>query len=88
MITQVQTQAVRRRAERAIAERRVDPSRGLKSVTRDGRSVIVHVNSGGNALAVQPALRRAGYTVLAGWDAPDDDGLRTTYGVKLRVSAG
>lgn len=63
----VQTRYVRRHAARAIFARiKTDASSAILSCDRDPanpRAVILHVNSGGNSLACEEALRAAGYHV-------------------------
>lgn len=78
MISQVQVRHVEQRARRAI-NRRLGCTAGqaVISVERDGNSVLLHVNSGGNAIACEGALRDAGYRV--------EVGPAVSYGVMLRV---
>lgn len=73
--------AVWQRARRGIAERGIDPGFGLISGERLQGAVRLHLNSGGNALAAESALVRAGYTVTRD---PEWNG----YGVKLLVTIG
>lgn len=88
-IKQVQTRAVRRHATRAVRKRLGYPAgNAVISVERDPdhrSAVVLHVNSGGNALACATGLRYAGYRVEPAWDHPDDAALSTTYGVKMRI---
>lgn len=87
-IKQVQVGAVRRRAGRAIARRLGHGANAILSVERDPdrpNAVLLHVNSGGNAIACETALREAGYRVEATDYNPWAAG---NYGVKLRVLAG
>jgi hypothetical protein len=90
IIRQVQVRAVERHARRAIARRLGHPDdRALISVKRDSDrpgTAIIHVNSGGNAIACETALRDAGYRVDAGWGFPTDPTLRADYGAKIRVA--
>lgn len=85
-IKQVRAQNVERHARRAIARRVGCTSGAVVSVQRDEAkpgSVVLHLNSGGNALAVECELRGRGYSVEStGYDpfAPGN------YGVQLRVS--
>lgn len=83
VIKQVQRRAVERRATQAITRRlRYAAPQAIRSVVRDPkrpRTVLLHVNSGGNALACAPALRAAGYSVEDLGSAP------AGYGVLLRV---
>ncbi len=88
-VRQVQTRQVERHARRAITRRLgyVAPD-AVISVTRDPHqpgTVILHVNSGGNSLECQAALKAAGYRIVGGWNDPNDHALRADYGVKLRV---
>ena len=85
-ISVVQTRHVRRHAERAITRRlRYFAPRAIIGVWRDPDqpgTVILHVNSGGNAAECEVALRHAGYaTEPTGYD-PFAKG---HYGVQLRV---
>jgi len=72
-----------RHARRAITERllHVAPE-ALRAVERDGDSVIIRVNSGGNELAVEAYLRQRGYR--AEFDGTNPDG----YGCAVRVRPG
>jgi hypothetical protein len=76
----VQTKRIDRRhieriARRAIAARLViqDPARSITVETR-GDGVLLHCNSGGNALAVEVALRNRGYYVTDA-EAPGGPGV-------------
>ncbi len=73
---------LRNHALRAIAERlRYPTPHALRALVRDGRDVVIRLNSGGNALAVEEYLAARGYTVS---DAgPNPDG----YGTAVRVHA-
>jgi hypothetical protein len=84
-IKQVHVRHVERNARRAIAARIGYSAGALISVFRDcGRpgQVIVHVNSGGNARAVEDELTRSGYRVQETEYNPFAPG---HYGVQLRV---
>lgn len=82
----VQAHNVRRHAARAIAERlRYDAPEAIISCDRDpdtAGAVLLHVNSGGNAIECENALRSAGYRVEPGGPPPGE------YGVRLRVLPG
>ncbi|BEL41757.1 hypothetical protein [Mycobacteroides abscessus] len=86
-VRQVQVHHVERHASRAITRRlgrHYVPA--IIAVVRDGTrpvSVILHVNSGGNALAAERELRFRGYQVDHTEYDPFADG---HYGVQLRVS--
>lgn len=88
-IRQVQVHHVERHASRAITRRlgrHYAPA--IIAVVRDdihSGSVILHVNSGGNALAAARELRFRGYQVGHTEYAPFAAG---HYGVQLRVSPG
>lgn len=74
---------VRRHAIMAIG-RRLGPcggggEAGLLGIERDGSSLLVHVNSGGNELAVERYLRSLGYVTEY---VPNPGG----YGCGVRVS--
>ncbi len=88
-IRQVQVRHVERHARTAIAQRLgYGAPDAVISVTRDPDlpgAVILHVNSGGNSLECERALRSAGYRVVLGCDAPNDRAPRTDCGVKIRV---
>lgn len=85
-IRQVRPSNVERHARRAIARRIGCAGDAVVSVQRDEAkpgSVVLHLNSGGNALAAACELRIRGYSVEpAGYDAfaPGN------YGAQLRVS--
>ena len=87
-IRQVRPSNVERHARRAIARRIGRISGAVVSIQRDEAkpgSVVLHLNSGGNALAAEHELLRRGYSVEpTGYDpfAPGH------YGVQLRVSSG
>ncbi len=84
-IKQVHRGAVEHHARRAIAARlKYDHPQAVRAVVRDpdrSNTVLLDLNSGGNALAAQEALETAGYRV--DWLGPTPSG----YGVRLRVSA-
>lgn len=86
-VRQVQVHHVERHASRAITRRLGRPyAPAIIAVVRDGThsgSVILHVNSGGNALAAERELRFRGYQVGHTEYDPFADG---HYGVQLRVS--
>lgn len=86
-VRHVQVHHVERHARRAIARRLGRPhAPAIIAVVRDGThpgSVILHVNSGGNALAAERELRLRGYQVEHTEYDPFADG---HYGVQLRVS--
>lgn len=89
-IRRVQPHQVERWARQAIGQRLGHPAgNAVIAVTRDPErldTVVLHVNSGGNALECSRALRAAGYQIEASWDRPDDATLASTYGAKLRVA--
>lgn len=86
-VRQVQSRHVERHVAEAISQRlghhAADAVIGL---TREaGGSVILHLNSGGNACVVEARLRALGYCV----EPTDYDSYGPgRYGVKLRVSPG
>lgn len=87
-IRQVHVRHVERRAWRAIADRLGTAPRGggVIACHRDPgepAAVLLHVNSGGNAVAVTDALTEAGYTVE---QTSYDPWARGNYGVQLRVA--
>lgn len=80
---QLNQRHVERHALKAI-RRRLGPSEyptdsALLGVERDGSSLLVHVNSGGNELAVEQYLRGRGYRAEY---VPNPGG----YGCSVRVS--
>lgn len=84
-IQQVQRQSVEHHARRAIARRIADPTDAVIGVVRDDlhpESVVLHLNSGGNAEAAAEELRARGYSVESTDYDPFAPG---NYGVKLRV---
>lgn len=85
-IKQVHTHHVERHANRTITQRLgCAPPEAVISVIRDHAvtgTVILHVNSGGNALASELQLRSLGYRVEPTNYAPFTPG---HYGVQLRV---
>ncbi len=69
-----------RHARRAIADRlRYSAPEALRAVERDGHDVILRLNSGGNACAVDLWLDSQGYEVS------DDGGNPDGFGCALRV---
>ncbi|MEV0236900.1 hypothetical protein [Nonomuraea sp. NPDC050786] len=82
----VQAHNVRRHAARAIAERLGSPMpEAILSCDRDpdtAGAMLLHVNSGGNAIECENALRSAGYRVEPGDPPPGE------YGVRLRILPG
>ncbi len=87
-IKQVQVRNVEQHARCAIARRTGCTTSSIISVARDEArpdDVILHVNSGGNALAAESELRSRGYGVEPTDYNPFAPG---NYGVKLRVSPG
>lgn len=84
-VTQVHARHVERHARRAIARRVGDATEAIIAVSRDSarpKSVILHVNSGGNARAAASELRNRGYHVEPTDYDPFGPG---NYGVQLRV---
>ncbi|NGN63180.1 hypothetical protein G5C51_04560 [Streptomyces sp. A7024] len=84
-IRQVQRHHVAQHAHQAIWDRRVNPNHAVLSVERDPdrpEAVILHVNSGGNAIACRNHFQRAGYRVEDTDYDPFADG---NYGVRLRI---
>ncbi len=68
-------------ARRAIAERlRYAAPEALRAVEREDGAVILRLNSGGNALAVESWLRQHGYLVEYAGRNPDG------YGCAVRVT--
>jgi hypothetical protein len=81
VIKQLNTRHLARHARRAIAERLGHGAAyALLAVERDGRDVILRLNSGGNALAVEPYLRNRGYQVR--YDGTNPGG----YGCAVRIT--
>lgn len=83
-VRQVHRRYVERHARRAINCRvGYNASEAVLGIAREtGGTVILHVNSGGNALAVQQRLRTLGYQV----ESTDYDPFaKGNYGVQLRV---
>jgi hypothetical protein len=77
---------VERHALKAISQRLWPPGEypaehALLGIERDGSSLLVHVNSGGNELAVEQYLRQLGYRAEY---VPNPGG----YGCAVRVSVG
>ncbi|MFV8227380.1 hypothetical protein [Mycolicibacterium fortuitum] len=84
-IKQVHTRNVERHARSAISRRIGCTSGAIISVARDAtatNTVILHVNSGGNARAAEIELRQHGYRVQPTEYNPFAPG---HYGVQLRV---
>ncbi len=82
---QLNRRHVERHAIKAIGQR-LGPSEypsehALLGIERDGSSLLVHVNSGGNELAVEQYLRLRGYRAEY---VPNPGG----YGCSVRVSVG
>lgn len=68
-------------ARKAIAERlRYDAPEALRAVERESGAVILRLNSGGNALAVEAYLRQRGYVAEYAGFNPDG------YGCAVRVT--
>lgn len=81
VITQLNTRHLARHARKAIQERlRHRAAYALRAVERDGGSVVLRLNSGGNALAVESYLRRHGYRAEYAGGNPDG------YGCAVRVT--
>lgn len=81
VITRLDTRHLARHARKAIRERLGYPAPyALLAVERDGPAVILRLNSGGNALAVEPYLRQRGY------QAKYDGGNPGGYGCAVRVT--
>lgn len=75
---------VRRAAAAAIRRRlRYDAPEAIIGVDQDGSAVVLHVNSGGNALAASHHLQRLGYQVdhIPYGFGPGE------YGAKVRVTS-
>jgi hypothetical protein len=82
VIRRLDTRHIARHARKAIRERLHYPAPdALLSVERDGKSVILRLNSGGNALAVEAYLRQRGYRSEAAGGNPGG------YGCAVRVAA-
>jgi hypothetical protein len=82
IIRRLDTRHLARHARKAIAERLHYPApEALLAVERDGGTVILRLNSGGNALAVEAYLRQRGY------QAEDAGGNPDGYGCAVRVAA-
>lgn len=63
VIRRLDTRHLARHARKAIRERLGYPAPyALLAVERDGASVVLRLNSGGNALAVESYLRQRGYS--------------------------
>lgn len=86
-IRQVQSRHVERHAVEAIARRlgHYVADAVIGSTREEGGTVILHLNSGGNALAAESRLRSLGYRVEPTDYDPYAPG---HYGVQLRVSPG
>ena len=77
----VDTRHLAAHARRAIADRlRYPAPEALRGVERDGAAVILRLNSGGNALAVESWLNLRGYQAADGGANPDG------YGCAVRVT--
>ncbi len=83
-LQRLNVRAVERHARRGITKRRVDANRGLMSAERLPGAVRLRFNSGGNWLAAESELVRAGYAVDQ-LDAPDP---ALTYGAWMLVTLG
>jgi hypothetical protein len=82
VIRRLDTRHLARHARKAIRERLGYPAPdALLAVERDGKSVILRLNSGGNAIAVETRLRERGYL------AEDAGGNPGGYGCAVRVTA-
>jgi hypothetical protein len=82
MIRQLNSRHLARHARKAIAERLgYGAAYALRKVERDGETVILRFNSGGNALAVAAYLRQRGYRAEQAGGNPDG------YGCAVRVAA-
>lgn len=86
-IRQVQSRHIERHAAEAIADRvGHDVADAVIGSTREkGGTVILHINSGGNARAAESRLRSLGYRVESTDYNPYAPG---HYGVQLRVGPG
>lgn len=81
VIKRLDTRHLARHARKAIRERLGYPApQALLAVERDGAAVILRLNSGGNAIAVETWLRHRGYR------ASYDGGNPSGYGCAVRVS--
>lgn len=87
MIKQVQLWHVERHARSAITRRLgyAEPTAVIGLEREAGGTVLLHVNSGGNALAAQALLQSLGYSVE---DTDYDPFAPGHYGVQLRVGPG
>lgn len=75
------TAHIERHCRRAITARLgYHAPEAVRAVTRDGGTVVVHLNSGGNALEAQSYLRQRGYAAELGGDTSDG------YGCAVRVT--
>jgi hypothetical protein len=82
-ISQAQVHHIEQLARRAIARRLgYAADHAVFSVERDGEGALLHVNSGGNALAAQSVLGAAGYRVE---DTDYDPFAPCNHGVVMRV---
>ena len=82
MIRRLDTRHIERHARNAITGRlRYRAPQAVRKVERDGTAVIVRLNSGGNALAVEAWLRQRGYRAEYAGGNPDG------YGCAVRVQA-
>jgi hypothetical protein len=80
-IRRLNARIIRQHTRAAIIERlRYDAPEALRAVERDRGAVIVRLNSGGNALAVQARLRLRGYRAEQAGGNPDG------YGCAVRVT--
>lgn len=80
-IWKLDTRWIREHARKAITERLGhDAPEALLAVERDGMAVMVRVNSGGNALAVEARLRQRGYKAEQAGSNPGG------YGCAVRVN--
>lgn len=87
VIKRVDARHIKHHVEQAISRRRCSPAEGLISVQRDPAhpaSVLVHVNSGGNAAAAVHALTQRGYRVER---TNTEAHAGEDYGVRLHVCA-
>lgn len=80
-IRRLDARHIERHARGAITERlRYEAPEALRAVERDGGAVVVRLNSGGNALAVEARLRQCGYKADQAGGNPDG------YGCAVRVT--